>query len=196
MSVSEIICFSSRAEDIPINPRELAARLKTDVGFENELLDSCRKRLFDVLDYKCAYIKTDIDLSEENVCGFGFMTVPSRHLYKNLSGCKQAFVMAVTTGIGTDRLLARLNAVSQAEHFMTDGLSSAAIESFCDYASERISCGYNCANRFSLGYGDTSIEFQKPLLERLQAQRLLGITLNSAYLMTPVKSITAIMGIR
>lgn len=196
MAVSEIQCFSAVAEDIVINPRELAARLKTDAGFENELLDSCRKRLLRVLDYKCAYIKTDIDLSRENICDFGFMSVPSRNLYKNLSGCSEAFVLAVTTGIATDRLLTQLNAVSQAEHFMTDGLSSAAIESFCDYASARITQGYVCANRFSLGYGDTSIEFQKPLLERLQAQRLLGITLNSAYLMTPVKSITAIIGIR
>ena len=79
---------------------------------------------------------------------------------------------------------------------MTDALSSAAVESFCDYACDKISEGIHCANRFSPGYGDVSIEVQKPLLARLNAERLLGITLNNAYLMTPVKSITAIMGIR
>ena len=192
----EVIFFRTAAEDVHINERELAARLKTNVGFENEILDKCRKKLMESLDYKCAYIRCPVGLSQENVCDFGFMTIKSKSLYKNLLGCSEAFVIAVTTGIAADRILVRLNAVSQAEHYMTDALSSAAVESFCDYACDKISAGINCANRFSPGYGDVSIEFQKPLLTRLNAQRLLGITLNQAYLMTPVKSITAIMGIR
>lgn len=192
----EVMFFRTAAEDIRINERELAARLKTNIGFENELLDKCKKKLMESIDYKCAYIRCAADLSKENVCDFGFMTIPSKSLYKNLCGCDEAFVIAVTTGIAVDRLLVRLNAVSQAEHYMTDALSSAAVESFCDYACDKISTGISCANRFSPGYGDVSIEFQKPLLARLNAERLLGITLNQAYLMTPVKSITAIMGIR
>ena len=104
--------------------------------------------------------------------------------------------MALTAGLSVDRLLARLNITSQAEHFMTDALSSAAIESFCDHACAIMQASLRCAPRYSPGYGDLSITFQKPLLERLNAFETLGITLNSAYLMTPVKSITAIMGIR
>ena len=192
----EVMFFRAAADDIHINERELAARLKTNVGFENELLDKCKKKLMESIDYKCAYIRCDVGLSKENFCDFGFMTIPSKSLYKNLYGCNEAFVIAVTTGIAVDRLLVRLNAVSQAEHYMTDALSSAAVESFCDYACDKISEGIHCANRFSPGYGDVSIEVQKPLLARLNAERLLGITLNNAYLMTPVKSITAIMGIR
>jgi len=192
----EVMFFRAAADDIHINERELAARLKTNVGFENELLDKCKKKLMESIDYKCAYIRCDVGLSKENVCDFGFMTIPSKSLYKNLYGCNEAFVIAVTTGIAVDRLLVRLNAVSQAEHYMTDALSSAAVESFCDYACDKISEGIHCANRFSPGYGDVSIEVQKPLLARLNTERLLGITLNNAYLMTPVKSITAIMGIR
>lgn len=192
----EVMFFRAAADDIHINERELAARLKTNVGFENEMLDNCKKKLMECIDYKCAYIRCDVGLSKENVCDFGFMTIPSKSLYKNLYGCNEAFVIAVTTGIAVDRLLVRLNAVSQAEHYMTDALSSAAVESFCDYACDKISEGIHCANRFSPGYGDVSIEVQKPLLARLNAERLLGITLNNAYLMTPVKSITAIMGIR
>jgi len=192
----EVMFFRAAADDIHINERELAARLKTNVGFENEMLDKCKKKLMESIDYKCAYIRCDVGLSKENFCDFGFMTIPSKSLYKNLYGCNEAFVIAVTTGIAVDRLLVRLNAVSQAEHYMTDALSSAAVESFCDYACDKISEGIHCANRFSPGYGDVSIEVQKPLLARLNAERLLGITLNNAYLMTPVKSITAIMGIR
>lgn len=179
-----------------IDRKELAARLRTDCEFENDLLEQCRKRLMSVIDYRCAYIRTDIDLSQENVCKFGFMDIPSRHLYRNLSGCREVFVFALTTGIATDRLLARLNMISQAEHFMTDALASAAAESFCQYVSQKLGQGLKCAPRFSPGYGDVSIRFQRPLLDRLSAGQLLGINLNEAFLMTPVKSITAIMGIR
>ena len=192
----DIKIITAKAEEIRINQNELALRLKTDREYESELLEKCRKRFKETVSYRCACIRIPVDLSEENVCKFDFAQVHSKNLYRNLQGCKEVFVLAVTTGIAVDRLLARLNITSQAEHFVTDGLSSAAIESFCDYVSDILSENLKCASRFSAGYGDFSIEFQKPLLERLSAAETLGITLNSAYLMTPVKSITAIMGIK
>ena len=196
MAEERIRLLSARPEEIIIDPRELACRLKTKVGFQNQLVDRCASRLQGVLQYRCAYVRTGVEVSAENVCDFGFMTIPSRYLSKNLSGCREVFLLAVTTGIETDRLLKKLDLTSQAERFITDALASAAIESFCDYASEKIGEGLDCANRFSIGYGDVALSFQKPFLERLQAQRLLGITLNDAFLMTPVKSITAFMGIK
>ncbi len=195
-SKSEISVILAEPNEIEINRNELAGRLKTERGFQSEALEMCRKRLMENIRYKCAYVRTPVNLSEEGVCDLGFMKIPSKNLYKNLTGCGEAFVMAMTSGIAVDRLLARLNIVSQAEHFMTDALSSAAIESFCDYACKVMSSGYDCAPRFSPGFGDLSITFQKPLLEGLCAFEILGITLNNAFLMTPVKSITAIMGIR
>lgn len=192
----DIKIITAKAEEIRINQNELALRLKTDREYESELLEKCRKRFNETVSYRCACIRIPVDLSEENVCKFDFAQVHSKNLYRNLQGCKEVFVLAVTTGIAVDRLLARLNITSQAEHFVTDGLSSAAIESFCDYVSDILSENLKCASRFSAGYGDFSIEFQKPLLDRLSAAETLGITLNSAYLMTPVKSITAIMGIK
>lgn len=193
---SDVQIISAEPKEITINQRELSQRLHTKEGFETPLLQSCMERLMGVIRYRCAYIRVPVNLEQENICDFGFMTIPSRNLYRNLRGCHEAFVMAVTTGIGVDRLLAKLNAVSQAEHFLTDALSSAAVESFCDYVCSDLKKEAECAVRFSPGYGDLSIEFQKPLLQRLSAYEQLGITLNSAYLMTPVKSITAIMGIR
>ncbi len=196
MKHSDVKIITANAEEIEINRNELALRLKTDRNYESEIIEKCRKQFNKVVNYRCAYIRIPVDLSQENICKFDFAEVHSKNLYKNLQGCKEVFVFAVTTGIAVDRLLARLNITSQAEHFITDGLSSAAIESFCDYVSDILKSGLQCASRFSAGYGDFSITFQKPLLERLSASETLGITLNSAYLMTPVKSITAIMGVK
>ena len=196
MKSSDIFMINASADDIEINRGELALRLGVSRGYDDELIRSCKKKLMDVIDYKCAYIRTDIDLSKENICGFDFMTIDSSALYKNLAGCSEAFVFAVTTGIGVDRLLARLNVISPAEHFVTDALASAAADSFCGYAAGQLKQGLDCPPRFSPGYADLSLRFQVPLLDRLDAHGLLGITLDSAYLMTPVKSITAIMGIK
>lgn len=181
-------------EEIVINRNEVAQRLHTVRGYTDPEIQACEKQLMSVIRYQCAYILTPIDLKTENVCDFGFMTIPSKVLYKNLQGCDQAYVMAMTSGIAVDRLLARLNILSQAQHFMTDGLSSAAIESFCNHVCRKLREEGPCVPRFSPGYADVPLTFQVPLLQRLHARELLGITLNAAYLMTPVKSITAVMG--
>ena len=183
MKYSDLKIISASPDEVTVNRNELAQRLRTDREFNAPLLDKCRESFNKAVHYKCVYIQSPVDLSTEGVCDLGFMKIPSRDLYKNLRGCSEAFVMALTAGLSVDRLLARLNITSQAEHFMTDALSSAAIESFCDHACAIMQASLRCAPRYSPGYGDLSITFQKPLLERLNAFETLGITLNSAYLM-------------
>ena len=196
MTNGDIQLITAKADDIVMNPNEVALRLHTDRQFDNPLLTKCRERLYQAIHFRCAYVRVPVDLTQENVCDFGFMTIPSKALYRNLKDCGEVFLIALTTGLAVDRLLSRLNILSQAEHFMTDALASAAIESFCDTVCDRLQNEAACVPRFSIGYGDVSITFQKPFLERLNAYEHLGITLNAAYLMTPVKSITAFMGIR
>ena len=193
---SDVFMITARTEDVEINKNELAQRLNVKRGYTNNTIESCKNSLMKIISYKCAYIRTSVDMSRENICDFGFMRINSKNLYKNLSGCSEAFVMALTAGMAVDRELAKLKITSQAEHFITDAIASAAIDSFCDYASGIMKNGLDCAVRFSPGYGDLSLTFQKPLLERLNAQSLLGISLSPSYLMTPMKSITAIMGIK
>ena len=48
--------------------------------------------------------------------------------------------------------------------------------------------------RYSPGYGDLPLEAQRPLLAALDAARQAGITLSSALLMMPSKSVSAIIG--
>ncbi len=196
MKSDDIFMITAKAEEITINRNELAHRLGVARDYNDDIIDQCREKLLKIIDYKCVYIRTAVDLSEENICDFGFMRVDSKNLYKNLKGCKEVYAMALTAGLAVDRELAKLSIISQAEHFVTDALASAAIDSFCDYAAKMMKGELKCAPRFSPGYGDFSLKFQKPFLERLDAQSLLGITLSSSYLMTPMKSITAVMGIK
>ncbi len=196
MNYTDVRIISAKSDEIEINRRELALRLKTDMDFADKALSECSQKLMDVITYRCAYIRTDISINENNICDLGFAKIKSVNLAKNLNGCSEAFIIAATAGIGVDRLLSKLKIISQAQYYMTDAIASAAIESFMDHASDKLSVGLNCAPRFSPGYGDLPLSLQTPLLERLNAQSLLGITLDSSLLMTPMKSITAIMGIK
>lgn len=182
-------------EKITINEIELANRLKIKVGFTSEEIEKCKQELLKVIEYKYAYVKVPIDLSIENYVNLDFVSFISKNLYKNLSGCKEAYVFSVTVGIGVDRLLSRLNLLSQSKHFITDALSSAAVESFCDYVNEMLAKNKITKPRFSPGYGDLPLEIQPDILKVLSADKTLGITLNESLFMTPVKSITAIMGV-
>ena len=194
--MSEIVTGSIKAEKIEINKTELARRLKTKVDFSLDEIDSCKSELLKVINYKYAYKKVMVDLSENNYVNLGFCSVKSKNLYKNLQGCNSAIILAVTAGIGVDRLLGRLNMLSQSKHFITDALSSAAVESFCDYVNQTIDEKYETKPRFSPGYGDLPLEIQPSILKLLSADKTLGITLNNSLLMTPVKSITAIIGVQ
>ena len=196
MNYTDVRLITAEADEIEIDQRELALRLGTDRKFDNDLLEMCKKRLKDVLSYKCTYIRTDVSFYSEYTIGFDSVITDSKSLWKNLSPCSEIFIIASTAGIGVDRLLSRLKIASLAEYYMTDALASAAIESFMDYACNIISADVSCVPRFSPGYGDLSLNLQPSILERLNARTMLGITLDSSLLMTPAKSITAIMGIR
>ncbi len=183
------------AEKIEINKIELAQRLKTKVDFNLDEIDSCKEELLKVINYKYAFKKVAVDLSNQDYVNLEFCEVKSKNLYNNLQGCSSAIIIAVTAGIGVDRLLGRLNLLSQSKHFITDALSSAAVESFCDYVNQIINEQYKTKPRFSPGYGDLPLEIQPSILKLLSADKTLGITLNKSLLMTPVKSITAIIGV-
>ena len=193
----DIVCGT--VDRVELNPAEVCRRLQIPRGYDLEAAERCAKLLESVMACRYAYIRTPADYPSLGVCRFDFAEIKSADLYKNLRGCGEAYVFAVTLGIGVDRLLFRLNLTSQAEHFIVDALASAAVESLCDIVDKKIRSTAGASDvkfrpRFSPGYGDVDISVQKSLLNRLQADKTLGITLNSAYLMTPMKSITAIMG--
>lgn len=180
---------------LQLNINEAAARLKTSREYTNDLIQQCDQRLRRELDCKYTAVRVDVSFPMENQIDIGFGGVQSRSLYKNLYGCKEAFIFAVTIGYGVDRLLKRLSVTSMAEHFITDALASAYAESACDMADAEIKGDLICRPRFSPGYGDLPLEIQPKILETVDAGRRLNITLGKTLLMSPSKSITAIMGI-
>lgn len=181
--------------ELELNKNEVFARLKTarnaDISLDFECVAELEKNIL------CKYsaVRTPVEFFDGNRLNCGFGEVKSENLCKNLMGCREVFVFAVTLGIGVDRFLNKLSLTSPANHFIADAFASAYAESAADKAEEIMKGSLECRPRFSPGYGDLDLSCQKNVLEFVNAQRLLGISLNKSLLMSPTKTITAIVGI-
>ena len=78
--------------------------------------------------------------------------------------------------------------------------AAAMVEEVCDEVNDEIrhralSDGFHCHPRFSPGYGDLHLEYQKVIFSLINLPKTIGLTLNSSLLMTPFKSVTALIGL-
>ncbi len=183
-------------EKLVLNEGETARRLHITRGFEMGEIDSCLAELKAVANIKFSAVRVPVNYLGEDRLNCGFGEFKSATLIKNLQGCKEVFIFAVTLGLGVDRLLTQFSLVSPSKHFITDALASSMAETAAEAAEEIIKGKLNCRPRFSPGFGDLSLEVQPRIIELLNAQRLLGITINKSLLMSPRKSVTAIVGIK
>ena len=108
-------------------------------------------------------------------------------------------VMAVTVGMGVERELRRLSLTDRVGHVIFDAAGTTVVERAADaceasLVAEAARRGLHTSYRFSPGYGDLPLEVQPVLLDTLDARRRLGIALSPQLLMTPTKSVTAIVG--
>ena len=97
-----------------------------------------------------------------------------------------------------DALLRRAQAEDLAAAVALDCCATAAVEAVCDSAEAEIRSqfpGCSFSFRFSPGYGDLPIELQDPILRLLDAPRRMGLCATDRHILTPRKSVTAILGI-
>ena len=119
---------------------------------------------------------------------------------RHLEGAVAVAVLAVTAGMGVDAELRRLSLTDRVGQLLLDAAGTALVERAADAAEASVVAraagrGLFANGRFSPGYGDLPLATQPVLLATLDAQRLLGITLSSSLLMTPTKSVTAVIGL-
>lgn len=178
---------------VTVNENELRQRLgcpPDDVSLIPKCLDTLKKSA----SFKYTFRFSDVSIND-GVINFDFGQVRSGDLSKNLLGCLRVCILAVTLGSETDRLIMKLSKISPAEAFITDAIASAMAESLCGTVEKLILGEVRHRPRFSPGYGDLPLDIQAPLLSFLNAEKTAGITLSKSLLMSPSKSITAIIGI-
>lgn len=136
-------------------------------------------------------------VTEGSIEGFA---VESSDLSRILENCSEAVLMAATLGPQVEQLMMRYEVTDMADAVIMDAAASAAIENLCDnfefaLRDELEAEGLYLSDRFSPGYGDFSIEYQRNLCDAVDASRRIGLTVSARNLLIPRKSVTAVLGI-
>ena len=139
----------------------------------------------------CVGIKEVLEMPE---CAVIF---DSLALSKHLEGCSRIVIFAATIGIETDRAITRYNVLSPTKALLISAIGSERIEALCDaFENDLRSEGRELRPRFSPGYSDLPLQYQGEIFSLLDCPRRIGLTLTDSMLMSPSKSVSAIIGIK
>lgn len=130
----------------------------------------------------------------------GGASFESASLAKLLGRSSQAVLLAATIGEG---IAARIDALTRenrlSDAVILDAVASEMTDHCLDYMTDMLAKEYArrgmrpTTHRYSPGYGDIDITLQRPIHALLDAGRL-GVAVTDTCLLTPLKSVFAILG--
>lgn len=126
------------------------------------------------------------------------LVLTGEDIKRHLKDCFGVVIMCATLSGKTDLLIRRTQLEDMSKALVINSLGSVAIEQVCDKIEEEIHSKLpNCYKtwRYSPGYGDLPITLQKDILNILDAPRKIGLCTNDSMILTPIKSVTAIIGL-
>ncbi len=158
------------------------------------------RELEHLADKKSIYRIFELSLKEENELKIGNVEICSRNLRTNLTDCKQVVLFSATLGTEVDRLIRKTQVVDMSKAVVMQACAAALLEEYCDKLQNEVAeqlqqQGKYIRPRFSPGYGDFSILHQKDMLDMLDAPKRIGVAMTDSYMLTPTKSVTAVIGI-
>ena len=166
-----------------------------------EMIQDSFKELEEISNVRFIYRIFEVSLLEdmkEHGLKLGTLEIYSKNLKKNLQDCPNAILFCITLGTEVDRLIRRYSITNMPRAVVMQACAAAYLEAGCDLAQEymkkEVGAGWYFRPRFSPGYGDFSILYQKDVLQMLDASKKIGVTMTDSYMMTPTKSVTAVIG--
>lgn len=186
--------------NIPLNEREVFRYMKIKSPDEQmkKLFEECLDEISPALSYKACFCEFPLSFCGDEI-DLGFSKTKSKALSLNLKGCEKVILFAATVGHETDRLIKRQALLSPAKAVCFQAIGSERVESLCDFLNDELKeqykkSGFSLKPRFSPGYGDLPLSLQRAIIPALDCARLLGISLGENLMMSPSKSVTAIIG--
>ena len=179
------------------------------MGFRGQELDSRTLERIDAMRRAClrdaqpdyTWAVYDLERDEKGIRLHGTdVYLTGGDIAKHLDGAKKCALMAATLGHRCDLAVRRLEARSITDAVIYNACTVALIESVSDRCQRELGAkiapeGLYVNGRYSPGYGDFPLDFQKALLSLTGADVRLGITLTEGLLMLPRKSVTAVLGL-
>ena len=165
----------------------------------SELTEDCIRELSGVISPRSFSRSFPLSFLPDGTMDFGCFTVNSGNLRKNLKECTEVILFAASLGTGPDFLIRRYSRLEMSRAVVLQAAAAAMIEGYCNEVNAALKeeagrRGLYLRPRFSPGYGDFSLEYQRQLCRTLEAEKTVGITLTDSLLMMPSKSVTAVIG--
>ncbi len=182
-----------------IDRREALGYLGCRDGAAAELLpalDRCEALLLETARPRAVWRLFDL-LPDGALVGTDFHPA-GEDIRSHLAGCGQVILLAATLGAEVDALLRRTQVEDMALAVTLDACAGAAIENVCDNLCADLDEAFApkyLTDRFSPGYGDMPLAQQEELCRVLDVTRRIGASLTPGGLMTPQKTVTALVGV-
>lgn len=193
------------SEILPVNENEIwryAGYLGSQTDIDGELkktFEEVKKEIQGIFTYKVCYRRMELlRQNGEPVLPF---SSKSKALTRLLRNCGEIILFSATVGLETDRYIAKQQRISPVKALIANAYGAERIENLCDTFCADIKNTVAKENlfitrRFSPGYGDFPLEAQSEIFNLLDCSRQIGVSLNDSLLMSPSKSVTAIMGLK
>ena len=164
-----------------------------------EEAENCIKEAVSKLEPKHVCKREKLEISDDCTIQMGNFKCRSKDLCKNLQGCAEVFLLAVTLGNDSDLMMRRFLKLDIYKASILQAVFTAMTEAYCDKLCEElqrdIGEGFFLRPRFSPGYGDLDLSVQRDFLSAVDARKAIGIYLSDGNIMIPEKSVTAFVGI-
>lgn len=135
----------------------------------------------------------------------GGIEIDGTYIYSNdiarlTARSDECILLAATLGHETDRQISFAQRKNMLDGIALDACASVRIDEFIDdfVRSEILSNlhkGERLTSRFSPGYGDLRMSVTEDIIAILNATKRIGLSVTHSMMMTPIKSVTAIIGL-
>lgn len=177
------------------------------LGYRGQEIDGQTARMIEEVSEELENQCTPKSIYQEYACvvtadcvRLGELEIRSRNLAVNLKGCESAVLLAATIGRAADFMIRKYSVSNMAKAAVVQAAGASCIENYVDEVQAQIREGANRRGlylrpRFSPGYGDFALEYQKDIFAMLACSKRIGLTLTEGNLMIPSKSVTAVIGL-
>lgn len=166
---------------------------------ENTIRQACNDMLY-IANPRGSWNLYNYDNTTGTVLSENPFKIYGTKILKHLSHCEKVIILAVTIGDEVEKIIEQsFQDGSYVYALLLDAAATTAVEQAADNLEKNIeprvaSMGYKRIWRFSPGYGDWDINCQPEMLS-LSAARAINITCTSSMMLSPRKSVTAIIGL-
>ncbi len=191
---------------IPIPYKQIYSRLgyrksSTEISPEQEKkINSVINESFLLCKLDASFVRLNITKKSDVSVEIDDFRVESRDFAKFLIDSNETYLLCCTVG---NEIVSRRNALTNEDGFKSviyDAVGSETVESFTERINEYLGKiivkeGKTLTKRrYSPGYGDFSLVYQKKIAEILEIDKL-GVSVSDSFILNPEKSVTAFIGI-